>query len=134
MSQFKEVDILEDVLDEKYWSFYNLERVEYTGHCYYKSPYESCDSCGNCDGARCDVCKEIKIPPKLECAIVCTDLEEILTKKGLPEDVVGFFTYDDSCRTVYQGYHFTFPTDELLKKRYPEKYNEILEICKNKKE
>lgn len=30
---------------------------ELTGHQYYRSPYESCDSCGNCDGARCDYCK-----------------------------------------------------------------------------
>lgn len=30
---------------------------ELTGHQYYGSPYESCDECGNCDGARCDYCK-----------------------------------------------------------------------------
>lgn len=29
-----------------------------TGHMYYSSPYESCDSCGNCNGARCDNCHE----------------------------------------------------------------------------
>jgi hypothetical protein len=33
--------------------------TEFTGHLYYGSPYESCDSCGNCDGARCDYCKEV---------------------------------------------------------------------------
>lgn len=31
--------------------------MEHTGHQYYRSPYESCDSCGTCDGARCDVCR-----------------------------------------------------------------------------
>ena len=30
---------------------------ELTGHMYYRSPYESCDDCGTCDGARCDYCK-----------------------------------------------------------------------------
>ena len=30
---------------------------ELTGHMYYRSPYESCDDCGNCDGARCEYCK-----------------------------------------------------------------------------
>lgn len=29
-----------------------------TGHIYYRSPYESCDSCGTCDGGRCDICHE----------------------------------------------------------------------------
>ena len=31
-------------------------RTELTGHMYYGSPYETCDDCGNCDGARCDYC------------------------------------------------------------------------------
>lgn len=32
-------------------------RSELTGHMYYKSPYESCDSCGTCDGIKCDTCR-----------------------------------------------------------------------------
>lgn len=35
-----------------------IMREEFTGHIYYRSPYESCDNCGTCDGARCDYCKE----------------------------------------------------------------------------
>lgn len=31
---------------------------ELTGHMYYGSPYESCDECGNCNGAKCDFCHE----------------------------------------------------------------------------
>lgn len=31
--------------------------TELTGHMYYRSPYESCDDCGNCDGARCESCR-----------------------------------------------------------------------------
>lgn len=30
---------------------------EYTGHIYYRSPYESDDNCGTCNGAKCDYCK-----------------------------------------------------------------------------
>ena len=30
--------------------------IELTGHQYYNSPYESCDNCKTCDGARCDYC------------------------------------------------------------------------------
>ena len=32
--------------------------IELTSHMYRNSPYESCDSCGNCDGARCESCKK----------------------------------------------------------------------------
>jgi hypothetical protein len=35
------------------------EWKERTGHLYYGSPYESCDSCGNCDGGKCDFCREV---------------------------------------------------------------------------
>lgn len=31
--------------------------TELTGHIYYKSIYESCDSCGICNGVRCDTCR-----------------------------------------------------------------------------
>lgn len=33
-------------------------RTEFTGHMYRNSPYETCDSCGNCDGARCETCRK----------------------------------------------------------------------------
>ena len=29
-----------------------------TGHTHYMSPYECYDSCGTCDGARCETCRE----------------------------------------------------------------------------
>lgn len=29
-----------------------------TGHMHYGSPYETSSDCGNCDGARCDRCRE----------------------------------------------------------------------------
>lgn len=35
----------------------NIYRV-LTGHTHAGSPYETSDSCGNCDGARCNRCKE----------------------------------------------------------------------------
>ena len=30
----------------------------FTGHMYYRSPYECYDSCGTCDGGRCETCRE----------------------------------------------------------------------------
>ena len=32
-----------------------------SGHVYRNSPFETDDSCGNCDGARCDSCREIYV-------------------------------------------------------------------------
>jgi hypothetical protein len=34
------------------------ESKHLTGHCHYMSPYEQDDICGNCDGAKCDYCRE----------------------------------------------------------------------------
>lgn len=44
--------------------------AELTGHMYYRSPYESCDGCGNCDGARCDICSKRYIVKDLYTDIV----------------------------------------------------------------
>lgn len=45
----------------EYYYEFKLDNIylgkEYTGHMHYRSPYESCDDCGNCNGARCDYCK-----------------------------------------------------------------------------
>ena len=32
---------------------------EYNGHIHYGSGLDSCDSCGNCDGANCDGCSKV---------------------------------------------------------------------------
>lgn len=54
---------LKEIHDEENWRCAYLDpeqkiycHVEFTGHQYFNSPYESCDSCGNCNGARCDYC------------------------------------------------------------------------------
>ena len=42
--------------------FFKLELnkgIMLTGHDHYRSPYETCDGCGNCSGAKCDWCHEI---------------------------------------------------------------------------
>jgi len=59
---------MHEVRTEEHWRCAYLDaadrfyvHVELTGHQYYGSPYESCDSCGTCDGARCDGCKVVWI-------------------------------------------------------------------------
>lgn len=54
-------DIIEYYINGHSW-YYEIEddniyvSKELTGHMYYRSPYESSDGCGNCNGARCDIC------------------------------------------------------------------------------
>lgn len=129
--QLKEIDILDKVLEPEFW-YYMMERKHYSGHLYRNSPYESDDSCGNCDGARCDYCKEIIEPADIECSIQCDKLEKILLDSGVPKDVAEFFTYDDSCKTRYNGYRFVFPTAKMVKEKYPDKYKELLEAALEK--
>lgn len=131
MRKLKEIDILDKVLEPEFWDIM-MERKTYTGHQYYNSPYEDSDSCKTCDGARCDNCKEIIIPEDIECSIRVDILENILTDMGLPIDVVMFFTYDDSCKTSYKGYHMKFPNVKDLKERYPDKYKELYDIAVEK--
>lgn len=122
------VEVLDNVLDPEFWTMM-MERKSYSAHMYRNSPYESDDSCGNCDGARCDSCKEIIIPADIECSIYSDKLEQMLLDKGVPKDVAEFFAYDDSCKIYYKGYHFIFPSANMLKSKYPEKYEEIKAAC-----
>ena len=60
----KFASIIKDYFDNDLDYYYELKlnnvylTTELTGHTYYRSPYESCDSCGTCDGTRCDTCRE----------------------------------------------------------------------------
>ena len=128
MSDLIIIDILDKVLEPEFWTMM-MERKRYTGHLYRNSPYESDDSCGNCDGARCDICKEIIIPADIECSIQCDKLEQMLLDKNVPKDVAEFLTYDDSGKTKYKGYRLIFPDASRLKEKYPEKYEEIKAAC-----
>ena len=121
--ELKVLNILDKILDKKYWSYYYLARKHYTGHTWYNSPYESDDNCGTCDGARCGTCREIIEELDIECSIQSNILENMLIEAGAPKDVAEYFAYDDSCRTVYNGYKFVFPKASQLKSSYHEKYN-----------
>lgn len=61
---------------------YRVSKV-YSGHMYRNSPYETSSDCGNCDGARCDDCKELyEVTDMKNFDIVCivSDKNEILKK------------------------------------------------------
>lgn len=57
-------NIIDKYFNNRYDYYYEIEMEdaylseELTGHIYYRSPFESCDSCGTCDGARCQTCRK----------------------------------------------------------------------------
>lgn len=63
--------------------------TELTGHIYYRSPYESCDKCGTCDGAQCDYCKTKYIVKNL-------DTDKILYD-GFSKDKAEYILKENSC-------------------------------------
>lgn len=62
--ELKFSSVVKDYFNDDLDYYYELKTdnvylmTELTGHIYYRSPYESCDSCGTCNGARCDNCRE----------------------------------------------------------------------------
>lgn len=62
--ELKFSSVVKDYFNDNLNYYYELNldnaylTTDLTGHTYYRSPYESCDSCGTCDGARCDNCRK----------------------------------------------------------------------------
>ena len=117
------VDIIDLVSEEKYWELDT--DVYYTHHMYRNSPYETCDNCGNCDGARCEGCKKVT-EIKLQCSIPTDELYEMLKSKGVDEATASDFAYLDSCKSLRNGFRFYWPSGSALKKHNPELYNKLV--------
>lgn len=127
----KFIDIMEKSLSSVNWRM-RPETVHYSGHIHYRSPYESDDNCGTCDGARCDYCRKIVDKSELEFSI-CTDiLYNILIEEGVPKDIASELAYSDFCGNSYKDYVLLWPTAEKLKEKYPEKYEELLKDVQEK--
>lgn len=125
VSGTKFIDIMEKALSVGNWRM-RPETVHYSGHTYYRSPFECDDSCGTCDGARCDYCRKIVDEPELEFSI-CTDtLYSILIEEGVPKDIAAELAYSDFCRYSYKDYVLLWPAARKLKEKYPEKYEALL--------
>jgi hypothetical protein len=98
----KNIDIMDKVGNEDFWNPEN-PRKEYSHHMYRNSPYETCDSCGNCNGAYCDICSEVTIPGHLSFSIYTDTIYQWLVEKDIPEDVASVVAYSDSCPYRYKG-------------------------------
>lgn len=116
----KFIEIPEKYIKNEWWD-YRPEEFRYSGHMYYNSPFETCDSCGNCDGARCDYCREIKIPEHYEIAIPSDALEDILKEiTDLPDGCVHELVYDDfKSYTIYNNkvYRICWPENKPVEYR-----------------
>lgn len=130
--QITTIDIMEKVLDPKYWMYFS-ESKEHSKHCHRNSPYETSNSCANCDGARCYDCELITIPEHLELCMTSDKLCDIIINEGVPKDIARFFAYDDSCELHYKGYKLIWPSANMFKSKYPLVYEEYLKLKKDKK-
>ena len=57
--------------------------VHYTGHIYYKSPYECDNNCGTCDGGACDFCHKVE-NKSISCNLT-TDKYKMLLSAAFPD-------------------------------------------------
>ena len=117
----------------KYWSFKSGDKY-LSHHMYKNSPFETCDSCGNCDGARCDGCKMIYLDDYLEFTFECSEETENIFKENfnLPDDQIYDYMYDDFYKNCnYKNYIIT-PSNFNFKNNYPDEYENVFEQLKNK--
>ena len=113
-----------DLVKKEHWEMTD-EWHYMSHHCHRGSPIETDWDCGNCDGARCDGCQKVIVPSHLEFSCVCTELEEMLLKKGVPKDVAKGITYDDFYKPSKTGYSLLWPTETMLRELRPDLYEEL---------
>lgn len=116
------IDIMDKVINEDYWTLKDSS-FHYSGHMYRGSPYETSNSCGNCDGARCEVCRKIVTPAHLGFSVSTDILHQWLLEKNIPEDIASGLAYGDSYS--YKGYYLVWPTEDRLKQKNNDFYNYV---------
>lgn len=90
----------------------------YSGHCYRNSPFETSDSCANCDGARCEYCRKIEVAATYEFCSYSDVVYNDLVKQGIDKEIASDIAYSDyPCKTHYLSY-----PDEI-----PEKTKKLIE-------
>lgn len=114
----KNVLIVKHTQSEKYWNP-TTPATHKTGHMYYRSPIESDDRCGNCDGAKCEFCTDIIEDCKFEASIPYDEYAEMAIKEGVPKDIAYDIATSDSYNHA-EGYRIIYPTFAQLKDHCPE--------------
>lgn len=117
--KFEYIEIPDNMIKDEWWDEIK-GRFHYSGHSHFNSPFETDNSCGNCDGAKCDICKKITEPDHYSAAIPCDELEKILAKvvPELPEELRRDLVYDDCKNYVDYNdtrYRIKWPKKEIAK-------------------
>lgn len=120
----KEINIMKKAADEQWWDI-NGASSYLSQHMYRNSPFESSDSCGNCDGAACDDCHRVTVPGHMEFSVYSDTLHDWLKEAGVPKDVASELAYSDTCGYTCKEYHLVWPNERMLKEQYPELYKQI---------
>lgn len=113
------ISIIKRTTNEDNWSPM-LPTMYRSGHMYLNSPFETSDSCGNCDGARCDSCEKVTVPSEWGFSVNSDTLRDWLVAEGVPADVASELAYSDSNRRVYKGYRLVWPTEDELEEECPD--------------
>ena len=72
----------------------------YSGHCHRGSAIETDDSCGNCDGARCESCKKVIIEPHYSFSCYSEVIHTDLLSQSYDADIASDLAYNDfGCKT-----------------------------------
>lgn len=116
------------VLDEKYWE-YEVGTGYYSNHVYRNSPYESSDTCANCNGALCDGCKFIMVKGNFICSIPSDELCNMIIKEGAPKEIAEELAFcADMCLDKIKDYILVYPTDYTIKKSHNDFYQKLITI------
>ena len=112
------VEMPKSILNDKdNWRF---EDTSYymSGHMYRGTSmeaFETIDSCGNCDGARCDYCEKREIPAHWELAVESDKLFNALVADGVDESVASDLAFNDfGSKTHWLNFDCDIP-EEVLK-------------------
>ena len=103
------IDLAPYMRNSKYWSL-SHGTFHYSHHLHRRSPFETDDSCGNCDGAGCNFCRKVYDDEVVSSGIEVDKLEEICKQEGVPEDIAHDMIYNDFYSPSKSGYRFIWPT------------------------
>ena len=78
--------------------------------------FETIDSCGNCDGAKCGICKKVEVPAHWSLSVECDRLYNALVEDGIEPDIASDLVYNEfGCKTHYLQWDGDEIPEEVLK-------------------
>jgi hypothetical protein len=133
--EYINIDILDKVIDKEFW-IKEPSHSYYSHHLYRYFPIETCNDCGNCDGANCEHCKLIEKPERYVCSIEADKLVDIIKEKIIEFDkslreneamnIAAELAFCDGSFIPATYYRIIWPTEQHLKERYPDFYKELI--------